>query len=184
MPNMCAHVCTCVHMYTWPSHVFPCTPDHFPGPKCRFLVFKWCQHVPTHVYTCTPDLFPGLNPVPFMSLFGHAVFNYNPPKHSREVWWFFELMVITLEHMKGTGLKEGFTFISPRPPWTSQSAVPPGASCYKKPPPNTFVRRFFRNFSSGFEIHSIDWTNFRFFSRKSTLNTFGQRIFDLYFFLF
>ena len=27
-----------------------------------------------------------LNPVPFMSLFGHALFNYNPPKHSRKVW--------------------------------------------------------------------------------------------------
>ena len=27
-----------------------------------------------------------------------------PPKHSRKVWWFFELMVITLEHWKGTGL--------------------------------------------------------------------------------
>ena len=44
------------------------------------------------------------NPVPFMSLFGHTLFNYNPPKHSRKVWWFFELMVITLEHMNGTGL--------------------------------------------------------------------------------
>ena len=27
-----------------------------------------------------------LNPVLFMSLFGHALFNYNPPKRSREVW--------------------------------------------------------------------------------------------------
>ena len=134
--HMCAHVCTCVHMYTWPSHVFPCTPDHFPGPKCRFLVFKWCQHVPTHVYTCTPDLFPGL--------------------------------------------KRRFHLHFPPPPLNFPEC---SASCYKKPPPNTFVRRFFRNFSSGFEIHSIDWTNFRFFSRKSTPNTFGQRIFDLYFFV-
>ena len=46
-----------------------------------------------------------VNPVLFMSLFGHALFNYNPPKRSREVWWFFELMGITLEHMKRTGLK-------------------------------------------------------------------------------
>ena len=44
------------------------------------------------------------NPVLFMSLFGHALFTYNPPKRSREVWWFFELMGITLEHMKTTGL--------------------------------------------------------------------------------
>ena len=29
-----------------------------------------------------------------------------PPKHSREVWWFFELMGITLEHMKWTGLRK------------------------------------------------------------------------------
>ena len=27
-----------------------------------------------------------LNPILFLSLFGHALFNYNPPKHSREVW--------------------------------------------------------------------------------------------------
>ena len=39
-----------------------------------------------------------VNPVLFMSLFGHALFNYNSPKRSREVWWFFELMGITLEH--------------------------------------------------------------------------------------
>ena len=44
------------------------------------------------------------NPVLFMSLFGHALFIYNPPKHSREVWWFFELIGITLEHMKRMGL--------------------------------------------------------------------------------
>ena len=26
------------------------------------------------------------NPVQFMSLFGHALFNYNPPKQGRKVW--------------------------------------------------------------------------------------------------
>ena len=29
---------------------------------------------------------PDLNPVQFMSLFGHALFNYNPPKPGRKVW--------------------------------------------------------------------------------------------------
>ena len=55
-----------------------------------------------------------LNPVLFMSLFGHALFNYNPPKRSREVWWFFELMGITLEHMKRTGLTYNFYSIIKR----------------------------------------------------------------------
>ena len=27
-----------------------------------------------------------INPVQFMSLFGHALFNYNPPKQGRKVW--------------------------------------------------------------------------------------------------
>ena len=59
----------------------------------------------SHVSSEEVDAGPGLwavkvdiNPVLFMSLFGHALFNYNPPKRSREVWWFFELMGITLEH--------------------------------------------------------------------------------------
>ena len=43
--------------------------EYFKGHSKRFILH--CQ---------------SLNPVLFMSLFGHALFNYNPPKRSREVW--------------------------------------------------------------------------------------------------